>query len=738
MKKTNTKKALGMSLISLLACGVMFAGSTYAWFTDEVVASGNKIESGTLKADMEVFKDGQWVSLKENPETKIFDYDKWEPGYTASASIKILNKGNLGFRYQVLGEFDGETFGPNGESLGDVIDVYYKDGQQSPASFAEVANEEANNGGNLSGSLWAKVGTLNEWMAMPLGLTSGYMLPKGASYDTTAPEWHNYDGVVENGFTGSFVLHMREETGNEYQGLTLGDINLTLKATQWAWEKDGFGNSDYDKVEYISLDSSSNIVEELKGLSGKAVVSIDGEIDARSYTGLAGLDVTFVGTSEDAAINFGAADTYANGSNVRFENITVKSSNTDFRGLKHSASETYVNCTIEGKRFLYGQDVSFENCKFVQNVSDYHVWTYGAKNVTFEGCEFFSAGKGILVYNEGKDLVTNVTVANSTFHNTAKGYTSAGDWVAAIEVDSSLSVNGHYTVTATNNKVSDNYNTAGAVRVKKHSNNNYTVNETGTTDTTGTVAGISSEQNVDTLLGDTLTGDATVQVLTGGNMVWTTGAAHGSTPFGGTDLDSLTIVGAGAENSTLTFVGSGVGPVRANEDGVLTIKDVTIVDETVSYAEDAWELTYLEIGEANSEVVFENVVFESGISVDSRKATFKNCTFKSPRDSEYSVWVSNGTVSFEGCTFEGTRGLKMHEAYGTEIAKVTVNNCTFDSLTKKPGIAIGTLNAATTVEISNSKFINCQAGDQNLYMYETDTDLSTITFVNTNNQVINN
>ena len=127
MKKTNTKRALGMSLISLLACGIMFAGSTYAWFTDEVKDPSNKIETGTLKVDMEFFKDEQWVSLKENPETKIFYHDKWDPGYTASASIKILNKGNLGFRYQVLGEFDGETFGPNGESLGDVIDVYYKD-----------------------------------------------------------------------------------------------------------------------------------------------------------------------------------------------------------------------------------------------------------------------------------------------------------------------------------------------------------------------------------------------------------------------------------------------------------------------------------------------------------------------------------------------------------------------------------------------------------------------------------
>ena len=243
---------------------------------------------------------------------------------------------------------------------------------------------------------------------------------------------------------------------------------------------------------------------------------------------------------------------------------------------------------------------------------------------------------------------------------------------------------------------------------------------------------------MDSALGSTATGDVKVGVAKGGNMVWTTGASHGSTPFGAEDINSVTIVGAGAENSSITFVGSGVGPVRANGTGVLTVKDVTVIDETVSYAENSWEFGYLEIGTENSEVVFENVVFESAIMIGGAKASFINCTFKSPVANEYAVWVDNGNVSFEGCTFVGNRGLKIHEDYGTEIVEVTVNNCTFDSLTKKPGIAIGTLNAATTVEILNSKFINCQAGDQNLYMYETDTDLSTITFVNKNNQVINN
>ena len=54
----------------------------------------------------------------------------------------------------------------------------------------------------------------------------------------------------------------------------------------------------------------------------------------------------------------------------------------------------------------------------------------------------------------------------------------------------------------------------------------------------------------------------------------------------------------------------------------------------------------------------------------------------------------------------------------------------------KPGIALGDLNAETSVTIKNSTFDGCQAGDQKLYMYETDTDVTTFTFVTENNTVV--
>ena len=218
------------------------------------------------------------------------------------------------------------------------------------------------------------------------------------------------------------------------------------------------------------------------------------------------------------------------------------------------------------------------------------------------------------------------------------------------------------------------------------------------------------------------------------NLTWETGAGIGSTPFGNENTKTLTIVGESPETSKLTATGSGVGAIRV-KDGTLTIQNVEIIDETVSYAEDSWEYGYLELGGGNADtLVFENCVFNKAIQI-SGNATFKNCKFNSNADNEYAVWVCGGSASFEDCYFTGPRGLKMHEDYGTEIVSVTIENCTFESITKKPGVAMGTLNADTSVTIKNSQFIDCQAGDQGLYMYETDTDVTSFTFVNENNVV---
>ena len=256
----------------------------------------------------------------------------------------------------------------------------------------------------------------------------------------------------------------------------------------------------------------------------------------------------------------------------------------------------------------------------------------------------------------------------------------------------------------------------------------------------GTEANPAKLEEVFTNINDNELKDAIIKVPANNYVSWTTGGGLGSTPLvtaANTATETVTIEGEG-ENSVIIVDGAGVGSIRAANGAKLIFKNITVVDNSVSYAEGSWEFTYLEFA-GNLEC--NNVTFKGGIQLQKEgdendlNATFTNCTFITEKSSEYSVWICDGTTTFSNCKFKGTRGLKMHEAYGSEIAVVTVDACEFGPLSEKPGIAIGTVNAQTAVTIKNSSFIGCQAGDQGNNMYETDTNISTFTFVESNNSV---
>lgn len=226
-----------------------------------------------------------------------------------------------------------------------------------------------------------------------------------------------------------------------------------------------------------------------------------------------------------------------------------------------------------------------------------------------------------------------------------------------------------------------------------------------------------------------------------GNVTWTTGAEIGSTPFvenastytlrkAANALTYVTLKGVD-ESATFTAIGSGVGSVGI-DNGTVIFKDLKIVDESVSYAENNWEYGYLEF---RGNTVFENCDIVNAIMMEGDSAKFVDCSFNSYKDNEYAVWVSNGSASFENCTFTGARGLKIHEAYGSEVVSVSVNNSQFLSLSKKPGVAIGTVNADTAISLTNNLFAGTQKGDQGNYKYETDTDIDTFKFVDEKNTV---
>ncbi|MBQ7365441.1 MAG: hypothetical protein IJW46_07565, partial [Clostridia bacterium] len=72
MTNKNLRRAFLASLMALMLCISSLLGTTYAWFTDSVTSSGNKIVAGSLKIDLELLDDGSWVSIKDS-EKAIFD-----------------------------------------------------------------------------------------------------------------------------------------------------------------------------------------------------------------------------------------------------------------------------------------------------------------------------------------------------------------------------------------------------------------------------------------------------------------------------------------------------------------------------------------------------------------------------------------------------------------------------------------------------------------------------------------
>ena len=98
MTNKATKRALLTSVLALLLCVSMLVGTTYAWFTDSVTSTNNKIVAGNLKIDLELLGDNGWTSIKDNPQP-LFDYENWEPGYTEVKVLQIKNEGSLALKW---------------------------------------------------------------------------------------------------------------------------------------------------------------------------------------------------------------------------------------------------------------------------------------------------------------------------------------------------------------------------------------------------------------------------------------------------------------------------------------------------------------------------------------------------------------------------------------------------------------------------------------------------------------
>ena len=209
-----TKRALLSSVIAMLVCITMLIGTTFAWFTDSASTAVNKIQAGNLKIELQYAT--AWDSngnptAWENAKDKTLQFRTadgrtenilWEPGCTYELpAIRIKNNGNLALKYEIA-------------ITGIKVD--------------------------------AKLNEAIKWTNGDIDLETGYsgtMIP-GQNNNVTAP-------IVIKG-------QMLENAGNEYQGLSIDGIGITVFATQYTYESDSFGNIYDTNATYLNTDAQAN------------------------------------------------------------------------------------------------------------------------------------------------------------------------------------------------------------------------------------------------------------------------------------------------------------------------------------------------------------------------------------------------------------------------------------------------------------------------------------------------
>ena len=390
--KRATKRALLTSVMALVMCVVMLVGTTFAWFTDTASTGVNKIQAGNLDIELQYATawdnttgaptgwdkaEGKTLTFKTE-DNRAADKILWEPGCRYELpELRIVNKGNLALKYKVI------INGIKGD---------------------------------------AKLNEAIDWTITPGTATDGSNVVKLES-DPADYEYALIAKDAANTLTISGT--MKKEAGNEYQGLSIDGIGITVVATQYTYEKDSIDDQ-YDANANATIQvNSENIQDYLDGkygsIDGMTLVLAEGDYGtlelgrATKHPGshtetylLKSGDVLDAKTideiKETIAANPGGG--YGTPCYIRsMSNVTFKAA----VGAQVSVAGVYA---FSGHRYQDGYDYVLD--RDVVNGSNTYYVANRLTNITFDGITF--TAKSNIETSQEQAIINGFTFKNCTFN----------------------------------------------------------------------------------------------------------------------------------------------------------------------------------------------------------------------------------------------------------------------------------------------------------------------------------
>ena len=420
-----TKRALLTSVMALVMCVVMLVGTTLAWFTDTATANINKIEAGNLDVALEM-EDSTSTTGWTNAEGKTLEFKKaanasadekvlWEPGATYQLpTLTIKNNGNLALKYKIN------------------------------VSGAKVA------AGAPADSL--KLLDVLEWT---------YEV-NGVAYALDSEKHLTAKGTANDSDTLVIKATMDKNANNDYQGMAIEGIAITVYATQDTVEYDSNGNT-YDKDAAYAVYPAG--VTEKNFPANASYTNDQGQTKSDKPATVAYVDEsgnTQYAADLNTAISAGASVVYCKedaelvGSLTRgnsrtgelTSDLTIYANGADFQNTEISINATSLSTESVGKTKnftlkvydaknirIWGatpndgvtQNIILENCTFegkgINSNDDvasggifYLTGSTGIVNLTMNNCNVSGSNQGVYLGCNG-----DITVTNSAFEECAAG-----------------------------------------------------------------------------------------------------------------------------------------------------------------------------------------------------------------------------------------------------------------------------------------------------------------------------